>query len=154
MYTEQADVMPAVGQKAPDFELETYPAGKVKLSSFKGKKNVILAFYPKDNTPGCTKEMCAFSEDLSRFENAGTQVLGISCDSVNSHQTFSTKFNLKQLLLADPDGKVGKAYGVVADGKSTASRVLFIIDKNGIIKHVHQGMPENAQLLEVVTSLK
>src|ERR1700722_19946768 len=139
-----------VGQPAPDFSLKAYPSRTHSLDQYKGKKNVILAFYPKDDTPGCTKEMCSFSEDLSQFETADTHVLGISCDAVDSHEKFATKYNLKQTLLADEGGTVAKQFGVMAPGKSTASRVLFIIDKNGVIKYIHEGMPENAKILEVI----
>lgn len=144
---------PRVGDPAPAFSLQAYPNGTISLADFHGKKNIILAFYPKDDTPGCTKEMCAFSDDLSQFENASTEVLGISCDTVDSHQQFAGKFNLKQRLLADPQGETGRSYGVVGEGKSTASRVLFVIDKNGTVQHVQEGIPDNKQLLEVVKQL-
>jgi thioredoxin-dependent peroxiredoxin len=145
---------PEVGQPAPKFSLPAHPTGTISLDDYIGKKNVILAFYPKDDTPGCTKEMCAFSEDLSSFEQAGTQVLGISCDSVQSHDGFAQKFSLKQPLLADEDGKVGQAYGTVREGKNMANRVLFVIDKQGIVRHVFEGIPENSQLLEIIQGLK
>jgi peroxiredoxin Q/BCP len=140
--------LPKEGDAAPKFKLKTHPQGEVSLDDYLGKKKVILAFYPRDNTPGCTKEMCAFSEDLSKFENADTVVLGISCDSVDSHEKFATQYALKQTLLADPDGTVGKAYGTVLEGKSTANRILFLIDKEGTIQYIINGMPENADLLE------
>lgn len=143
-----------IGAAAPKFKLNAYPSGQVSLDDFIGKKNVILAFYPKDDTPGCTKEMCSFSEDLSKFEAADTQVLGISCDPVQQHEKFAGKYNLKQHLLADSDGKVGKLYGVVTEGKSTAQRVLFVIDKTGKIRHIYEGMPNNAELLKFIESLK
>jgi peroxiredoxin Q/BCP len=143
-----------VGSQAPKFSLPAYPSGTVSLDQFAGKKNVILAFYPKDDTPGCTKEMCSFSEDLSQFESGDTAVFGISCDAVDSHEKFAGKYNLKQTLLADVGGTVGKQFGVIAPGKETASRVLFVIDKNGVIKHIHEGMPENAKILEVIRGLK
>jgi thioredoxin-dependent peroxiredoxin len=146
-------VAPKPGQAAPEFSLPTYPKGNISLSQFRGVKNVILAFYPKDDTPGCTKEMCSFSDDLSRFEAANTEILGISCDSEDAHEKFAAKYNLKQKLLVDADGKVGKMYGTVQEGKSTASRVLFVIDKNGVVRHVTEGMPDNAQLLELVKGL-
>src|ERR1700688_4399152 len=95
-----------VGQPAPRFELTAFPSGNVKLADYAGKKNVILAFYPKDSTPGCTIEMCGFSKDLSKFASTDTEVLGISCDSVNSHEKFAGRFKLKQNLLADPGGVV------------------------------------------------
>ncbi len=142
-----------VGDKAPKFDLPVYPGGNVSLDSFLGKSNVILAFYPKDNTPGCTREMCAFSEDLSKFESKDTVVFGISCDSVTAHEGFAGKYKLKQGLLSDKGGEVGTAYGTVYDGKATASRVLFVIDKSGNIAHIHEGMPDNAALLKVLDRL-
>jgi peroxiredoxin Q/BCP len=145
------------GEQAPAFDLPaflgTQPAGNIKLSDYHGKKHVILAFYPKDDTPGCTKEMCAFSEDLSKFDAVNAQPLGISCDNVDSHGKFVAKFNLKQPLLADVGGVVGKAYGTVVEGKQTANRVTFVIDKNGIVQKVIEGMPSNADLLEVIKTL-
>jgi peroxiredoxin Q/BCP len=145
---------PKTGDQAPKFSLPAFPSGNVSLDEFAGKKNVILAFYPKDDTPGCTKEMCAFSEDLSQFNDANTVVLGISCDNESSHEKFAAKFNLKQTLLADHTGETAKNYGVLPEGKNTASRVLFVIDKNGVVQHVQDGIPENAKLLEIVRNLK
>jgi peroxiredoxin Q/BCP len=149
----EAVALPRVGEKAPDFTCEAFPEGKISLSDYLGKKNVVLAFYPKDNTPGCTKEMCAITEDYSKFESADTVVFGVSTDSVKSHEGFAAKFNLKQHLLADHTHEVGRKYGVVAEDKNTASRVLFLIDKNGIIQYVHEGMPENAKVLEEISKL-
>jgi peroxiredoxin Q/BCP len=147
-----------IGDQAPTFSLHAYAngkdAGQIELADYIGKKNVILAFYPKDQTPGCTKEMCAFSEDLTHFENAGTQVLGISVDSVDSHEKFAAKYELKQPLLADVGGVVGKQYGAVKDGAANASRITFVIDKRGIVQNIIEGMPTNAQLLDVVKTLK
>lgn len=149
----EAIALPRVGEKAPEFTCDSYPEGKVSLSDYHGKKNVVLAFYPKDNTPGCTKEMCAITEDYSKFESANTVVFGVSTDTVESHSGFAAKYNLKQHLLADHTHEVGRQYGVVSEGKSTANRVLFIIDKDGIVQYVHEGMPENAQVLEVLAKL-
>src|SRR5580658_1322262 len=120
-HSEAAIKKPQIGQPAPKFKLSAHPGGTISLDDYLGKKNVILAFYPKDNTPGCTKEMCAFSEDLSKFNQADTQVLGISCDGTKSHESFSSKFDLKQPLLADEKGEVGKLYGTVIEGKATAN---------------------------------
>jgi peroxiredoxin Q/BCP len=150
---KEAIALPRVGEKAPEFTCESYPEGKISLLDFRGKKNVVLAFYPKDDTPGCTKEMCAFTEDYSKFENADTVVFGISTDSVKSHEGFASKFNLKQHLLADHTHEVGRKYGVVSEDKTTASRALFLIDKNGIVQYVHEGMPENAKVLEAIAKL-
>lgn len=97
--------------------------------------------------------MCAFSEDHSKFESADTVVLGISSDTVQSHDTFSNQFGLKQKLLADVNGEVGKLYGTIAEGKTNSSRVLFVIDKKGVIQEVIQGMPDNAKLLETISKI-
>jgi peroxiredoxin Q/BCP len=150
----EASTMPVPGQKAPEFKVAAHPAGEVSLSDFHGKKNVILAFYPKDNTPGCTKEMCAFSEDYSKFESADTVVFGVSSDNMESHDKFAKQFSLKQKLLADHKGEVGKLYGTISEGKTNSNRVLFVIDKQGVIQDVIQGMPDNAKLLETLAKLK
>jgi len=150
---ETASAVLKEGDFAPQFKLPAFPKGEISLEQFKGKRNVILAFYPKDDTPGCTKEMCAFSDDLSHFEEASTQVLGISCDKVDSHEKFAGKFSLKQPLLADESGAVAKLYGTLREGGTTASRKLFVIDKQGVIKHIHEGMPTNESLLSMVKNL-
>jgi peroxiredoxin Q/BCP len=142
-----------VGDPAPKFSLPAHPGGTVSLDDFIGK-NVILAFYPKNDTPGCTKEMCNFSADLDKFNSADTVVLGISCDNVMSHGEFSSKFGLKQPLLADEEGKVGMSYGTVREGKLMANRVLFLIDKNGTIRHIEEGIPDNKKLLDVLSTLE
>lgn len=150
---QSTSAMLHVGDPAPKFSLPAHPGETVSLDDFAGKKNVILAFYPKDDTPGCTKEMCNFSSDLDKFNSADTVVLGISCDDVASHQAFSSKFSLKQTLLADEQGKVGMSYGTVRQGKMMANRVLFVIDKKGIIRHIEEGIPDNQKLLEVLSKL-
>lgn len=143
-----------IGQDAPEFKLKAYPSSEYSLSQFKGKKNVILAFYPKDDTPGCTTENCAFRDDWSKFEVASTQVFGISCDDVKSHEAFSKKFNFTYPLLADVGGEVARKYGCFQEGKGYSSRKLFVIDKNGKIQKVVDGMPSNSELLEFVKALK
>lgn len=145
--------MPEVGQPAPKFNLPAYPKGQISLDDFLGKQNVILAFYPKDDTPGCTAEMCAFSDQLDLFADADTQVLGISCDSFASHESFARKFNLKQPLLIDENGLVGQTYGTVRVDRDMANRVLFVIDKNGIISYVLEGIPQNEYLLELISNI-
>lgn len=142
-----------VGSNAPEFKLKAYPSGEYTMSQFKNKKNVILAFYPKDDTPGCTSENCAFRDDISKFEAASTQVFGISCDDLKSHEKFSKKFNFTHPLLADISGEVAKKYGAFKDDKGYSSRKLFVIDKNGKIQKIIDGMPNNSELLEFVKSL-
>lgn len=142
-----------IGQDAPEFKLPAYPSGEYSLSQFKGSKNVILAFYPKDDTPGCTKENCAFTDDLAKFEEASTQVFGISCDDVASHEAFSRKFNYKHPLLADVGGDVAKKYGTFQEEKGYASRVLFVIDKQGKLQKIIEGIPDNNELLNTLKGL-
>ena len=143
-----------IGQSAPDFKLRAYPNGEYSISQFKDKKNIILAFYPKDDTPGCTSENCAFRDDIVRFEDTNTWVFGISCDDVKSHEAFSKKFNFTHPLLSDTDGSVAKKYGTFQEGKGYASRKLFVIDKSGIIQKIIDGMPSNSELLEFIKNLK
>ena len=142
-----------IGSNAPDFKLKAYPSGEYSLNQFKGKKNVILAFYPKDDTPGCTTENCAFRDDFSKFEQASTQVFGISTDDVKSHEAFSKKFNFTHPLLADVGGEVAKKYGSYKDDKGYSSRKLFVIDKNGIVQKIVDGMPTNIELIEFIQKL-
>src|SRR6266481_1140317 len=99
------------GDRAPAFTASTNGGGKVSLSEFKGK-NVILYFYPKDNTPGCNKEACAFRDHFAEFQKKGAVVLGVSTDTVKSHEKFVEKFKLPFMLLADPDKKIVESYGV------------------------------------------
>ena len=143
-----------IGQDAPEFKLKAYPSGEYSLSQFKAKKNIILAFYPKDDTPGCTSENCAFRDDLAHFEASDTQVFGISCDDVKSHEAFSKKFNFTHPLLADVGGEVARKYAVFREDKGYASRKLFVIDKNGKIQKIIDGMPGNSELLDFVKGLK
>ena len=128
-----------VGDKAPAFTLAAYPEGQIKLSQFKGQQNVILYFYPRDDTPGCTTEACDFRDNLARIQQADTVVLGISADDVASHAKFATKFQLPFPLLADPDHAVCEKYGVWVEktnyGKTYLGiqRATFLIDKQGQI---------------------
>ena len=142
------------GQEAPAFKVEVYPHAQLDSKDLRGKKNLILAFYPKDNTPGCTAEMCAFSADLSQFESAGTAVYGVSCDNMESHEKFVAKHNLTVPLICDADGTLGRAYGALREGRNSANRKLFLIDRAGIIRHIHDGMPDNKELLRLISDLK
>ena len=144
---------PRLGEPAPDFDLPAHPAGRVRLADYRGKSNVILAFYPKDDTPGCTREMCAFSADLDQFAGLGTVVLGVSFDDTTSHADFTEKYKLAIPLLADAGGKVAAAYGAARPGADYADRMLFVIDKQGIVRHVHHGMPTNLTLLQALQGL-
>ncbi len=124
------------GNKAPDFTLSDAQGSKVKLSDFKGKK-VILYFYPRDNTPGCTQEACDFRDRNKDFEKSNTLVIGVSPDTTTSHQGFITKHGLPFILLSDPDKKVAEKYGVFKEKNMYGKKVMgierstFLIDEGG-----------------------
>jgi peroxiredoxin Q/BCP len=125
-----------VGDKAPAFEAQDQNGKVVKLSDFAGKQTVVLYFYPKDDTPGCTKEACSFRDGHSAIQAAGAVVLGVSADTVASKKAFAEKYHLPFSVLADPDRKVIEAYGVKMPVLPMSKRVTFIIDKEGIIRHI------------------
>ena len=130
-----------IGDKAPDFKLNDKNGTSVSLSDFLGKKTVVY-FYPKDNTPGCTRQACAFAARSTEFDNKGIVVIGISKDSVESHTKFAAKYSLPFILLSDPDLEAINAYGVwkekIMYGKKTFGvvRTTFVIDENGYIEHI------------------
>jgi thioredoxin-dependent peroxiredoxin len=133
--------MVEVGKKAPLFTLKSTDGSEISLSDFKGK-TVVLYFYPKDNTPGCTKEACSFRDNLSRVKKKGAVVLGISADSVKAHKKFTDDHGLNFPLLSDENRSVLNAYGVwkkkTMMGKSFMGvvRTTFIIDSEGIVTHI------------------
>jgi peroxiredoxin Q/BCP len=132
------------GQPAPNFQLPASDGTIYSLDSFKGKKNVILYFYPKDDTPGCTKEACGFRDRCADILQRGTVIFGISTDSVESHQAFVSKFQLNFPLLADKDGSVSKLYGAFNPEKGYDQRITVIIDITGKISKIFQKVnPEN-----------
>ncbi|HUI27333.1 MAG TPA: peroxiredoxin [Candidatus Kryptonia bacterium] len=125
-----------VGQPAPDFDLTDAQGKHVRLADFRGKRAVVLYFYPKDDTPGCTKEACSFRDSYESFKEAGAEVIGVSSDSEASHEKFASKFKLPFTLLADKGGAVRKQYGVPATLGLLPGRVTFVIDREGIVRHV------------------
>jgi peroxiredoxin Q/BCP len=125
-----------VGDKAPDFTLPSQMGDKVTLSEFFGKKNVVLYFYPKDESRGCTKEACSFRDSYDVFTSLGAEVLGVSSQSVESHRSFASHYGLPFILLSDEDQKVRRLYGVPSTLGVIQGRVTYIIDKKGIIRHV------------------
>ena len=126
----------AVGSKAPDFTLPSQSGEMVSLEDFIGKKPVILYFYPKDDTPGCTKEACAFRDEHEEFGKLNAEVIGVSSDSVESHRRFAEKHNLSFTLLSDEGGKVRRMYGVPNTFGIFPGRVTYIIDEAGVVRHV------------------
>jgi thioredoxin-dependent peroxiredoxin len=148
-----------IGDKAPNFSLPDQNGQTVSLKSLKGKQ-VVLYFYPKDDTPGCTKEACGFRDSLSAIEKANTVVLGVSMDDAESHQKFIKKYGLPFTLLCDEDGKVSKAYGVYKKknmyGKTYwgIERSTFIIDETGKLKGLFRKVKVDGHVGEVQAALK
>ena len=125
-----------VGDKAPDFTLPSQMGDNVTLSEYFGEKNIVLYFYPKDETKGCTREACEFRDRYDVFTNLGAEVLGVSSDSLESHKSFATHHGLPFLLLSDEEGKVRKLYGVPSTMGILPGRVTYIIDKKGVIRRI------------------
>ena len=146
------------GNKAPDFSGKNQEGKSVKLSSFKGKKNIILYFYPKDMTPGCTTEACDFRDQYKQFKH--TTILGVSIDSPERHQKFIAKYNLPFDLIADENKKIVEKYGVWQEKKLYGKtfmgiiRSTFIIDKNGVIYKIFTKVKVKEHVEEVLHFLK
>ena len=147
------------GDKAPDFSAITDGGGKFKLSDFKGK-NIILYFYPKDDTPGCTKQACGFRDAKPNFSKAKAVVLGVSKDSVARHDKFKNKYDLNFPLLSDEDGKICEKYGTWIEkslyGRKYMGidRATFLIDGKGVVRHVWHKVKVPGHVEEVLTALK
>ena len=125
-----------VGDAIPDVVLQSQTGETVNLKSFNGNKCIVLYFYPKDDTPGCTKESCSFRDSYTAFQDAGAEVIGISGDDVASHKTFATKYNLPFTLLSDTGNAIRKSFGVPSTFGILPGRVTYVIDKSGIVKHI------------------
>jgi peroxiredoxin Q/BCP len=125
-----------VGSVAPDFTLPSQSGVMVNLKDFICTKPVVLFFYPKDDTPGCTKEACAFRDDYEEFDKLDAQVIGISSDSVDSHRRFAKKHNLPFTLLSDEGSKVRRLYGVPNTFGLFPGRVTYVIDEEGVVRHI------------------
>ena len=128
--------MVEIGTPAPRFRLQTSTGEYVSLEDFHGKKNVVVYFYPKDFTKGCTAEACEFRDSYEEFKNLGAQVIGLSNDDQKSHDAFAAQHKLPFILLSDLDGAVRKSYGVKKTFGLVPGRVSFVIDKSGIVRHV------------------
>jgi peroxiredoxin Q/BCP len=147
------------GDTAPNFTLQADDGKNYSLSDFRGKKEVVLYFYPKDDTPGCTAEACSFRDSLSRLSSKGAQVLGVSLDDLDSHSEFRTKYSLNFPLLSDPDAKVSQAYGVYKEknmyGKKFwgIERSTFVIGKDGKVKKAFRRVKVDGHVDEVMAAL-
>ena len=148
-----------VGKKAPAFSLKNGAGKTVKLSDFKGRK-VVIYFYPKDLTPGCTTEACAFRDDYAELQARGVEVLGVSADDVASHLKFSEKYNLPFQLLSDPDHTMIEKYGAWGEksmyGKKYwgVVRMTYIIDEEGRVSHVFPKVKPDGHSREIMAALE
>src|ERR687894_2096091 len=125
-----------VGSEAPNFSLPSQFGEMVTLQEYLGGRPVVLFFYPKDDTPGCTKEACAFRDDYEEFGKLDAEIVGISSDSVESHRSFAAKHRLPFTLVSDEGGKVRKLYGVPNTLGLFPGRVTYVIDREGVVRHI------------------
>lgn len=144
-----------VGDKAPDFNLPSDGGGKISLKSLRGKK-IVLYFYPKDDTPGCTTEACAFRDSLPDFSKVKATIIGVSKDDVKSHDRFKKKYDLPFPLLSDEDGKLVKAFGVWVEKSMYGRKYMgidrstFLIDEKGVVRGVWRKVKVNGHAEEVL----
>jgi peroxiredoxin Q/BCP len=147
-----------IGDAAPDFSAATHGGGMVSLAGFKGQ-NVVLYFYPRDDTPGCTKEACAFRDHFAEFQKRGAVVLGVSTDPVQSHGKFAAKYKLPFTLLADEDKKIVQAYGAWGEKSflgrkyQGTNRVTFLIGPDGRIRKIWPKVKPDEHAAEVLAEL-
>jgi peroxiredoxin Q/BCP len=150
--------MIAEGRKAPDFVLESSQGGELSLAELRGK-TVVLYFYPKDDTPGCTREACGFRDSQAALKKKGVVVLGVSGDSLASHEKFKQKYKLNFPLLSDPDKAVAKKYGAwgekVLYGKKTVGmiRSTFVIDREGVVRKVFPRVKVDGHVEQVLAAI-
>jgi peroxiredoxin Q/BCP len=145
--------LPASGASAPEFSLADQSGSPRSLSEFRGKW-VVLYFYPKDDTPGCTEEACKFRDDIFALKQMGAQVVGVSLDDSASHAQFAKKYSLPFPLLADPSGAVTRSYGALAQGSRYAQRYTFLIDPAGKVAKVYTSVETSRHSVEVIEDLK
>ena len=142
-----------VGTQAPDFTAPTTSGKIIHLSDYKGKK-VVLYFYPKDDTPGCTVEACGLRDQYQKIRDLGAEVLGVSIDNTESHKQFTTKYNLPFQLVADTDKNITKTYGVYNEKWNMAKRVTFLIDEQGRILKVFDTVKPDQHPQEIIEALR
>src|SRR5271167_1899051 len=145
--------LPAVGDPAPLFAGQDQDGKTVTLAGLIGKKIVLLYFYPKDNTPGCTKEACGFRDRMGELQKDNVEVIGVSFDSAESHQKFIAQYKLNFRLLADPDGTIVDAYGVKWGDRKLARRVSFLIGLDGKIVHVTDAADPDVHFSEMKAAI-
>ena len=146
------------GDQAPDFSLPAGGGGTVRLADYLGKKTVVVYFYPKDETAGCTIESCTFRDSYEDFVAAGAEVIGISADSVASHDRFSARHRLPFILASDPDGEAARKFGMEKNLLGFGGRVTFVIDRSGVVRDAFSSLlrfkTHVSRSLELVRSLE
>lgn len=140
-----------VGAQAPDFNLPATGGLQVKLSDYAGK-NLIIVFYPKDQTPGCTQQLCALRDDTALFQSLNTEFIGSNPDSVESHERFRAAQNYQFPILVDADRRMATAYHALKPDGKGIQRTVYIIDGHGVIRYAKQGLPPNTELADVIRS--
>ncbi len=148
---------PVEGDLAPNFTLPATSGEEITLHAFQGQKQVVLYFYPKDDTPGCTKEACSFRDNIESIEGKDAVILGVSRDSLESHRAFIDKFGLPFVLLSDTDGDVCRTYEVLIEkenGTSSFNRSTFVIGKDGKIKKIFRNVNVENHTEEVLSALE
>ena len=150
---------PKLGAKAPDFAMPTAGGGTVKLSALKGR-NVVVYFYPKDDTPGCTKEACGFNDMLAQFRKLDAEIVGISRDPMKSHDKFAAKYGLKFHLASDEDGKASAAYDTWIEKSMYGRKYMglerstYLVDRTGVIRAIWRPVSVTGHVEEVLAALK
>lgn len=151
--------VPKIGEEAPGFEAPNQDGDLVKLSDLR-ERPLVLYFYPEDDTPGCTKEACAFRDDYSRYEEAGIMIVGVSTDSPRSHRKFIEKYNLPFPLIADEEAEIAKSYGVWGTKKvfgrdvTGIKRTTFVIDENDRISHIFHNVRPAEHSQEILQAIQ
>jgi peroxiredoxin Q/BCP len=142
------------GQKAPSFDLEDENGQRVRLEDFGGKSSVVLMFYPADNTPGCTKQLCTARDDYDRYQAAGIAVFGVNPGSAGTHKKFSEKHGLRTPLLLDNGGKVSRAYDALMPIPivTLVNRTVVGIDRDGVVRFYQRGMPSTDTILDAMSA--
>jgi thioredoxin-dependent peroxiredoxin len=140
------------GTQAPDFDLEDENGNRVRLADFRGKSAVVLMFYPADETPGCTKQLCAARDDYDRYQAAGVAVFGVNPGSAKAHKKFVERHNLRTPLLLDRGGHVGRAYDALypIPLATIVNRTVAGIDRDGVVRFYQRGMPSTSTILEAM----
>lgn len=142
-----------IGDLAPDFTADS-TLGRIRLGDYRGKKSIVLYFYVKDMTPGCTIQSIGMKDGIDRIRALGAEVIGVSSDDLESHKRFASRYGLNFPLVSDVDNSISKAYGVFNEEKNRARRVTFIIDKDGMIRYIMNRIDVESHANDVIDMLK